>query len=184
MTTYAVLSDVHGDAANLERALALSERHGADYFIFLGDFLNHGPRNGLPSPYDPMHIVNLLNSLKEKIIAVRGNCDSEVDYALLEFPLDATYNTMIINDRKAFMTHGHRYRASDAEYIGLGPGDIFMSGHTHMPVLKKNPSGVYILNPGSITFPRGGSEKSLAFITPEDIRVVSLRGEVLMREVF
>ena len=138
MTTYAVISDVHGNADNLEKALKVAEANNADFLIFLGDFLNHGPRNGLPSDYDPMYIVKLLNSVKEKIIAVRGNCDSEVDSNLLEFPIDATYNTLVINGRKAFMTHGHRYDETDAEYIGLGEGDIFMSGHTHCPVLKKS----------------------------------------------
>ena len=182
MTTYAVISDVHGNAENLEKALNVADVNNADFLIFLGDFLNHGPRNGLPSVYDPMYIVKLLNSVKEKIIAVRGNCDSEVDSAVLEFPIDATYNTLVINGRKAFMTHGHRYDETDAEFIGLSEGDIFMSGHTHCPVLKKNRSGIYVLNPGSITFPRGGSDKSMAVIDENGISLRNL-DNVIVQEI-
>ncbi|MBQ4489443.1 MAG: phosphodiesterase [Ruminobacter sp.] len=184
MTTYAVISDVHGNAENLEKAIKVADTNRADFLIFLGDFLNHGPRNGLPSSYDPMYIVKLLNSLKERIIAVRGNCDSEVDSTVLEFPIDASYNTLIINGRKAFMTHGHRYDETDSEYIGLANGDIFMSGHTHCPVLKQNRAGIYILNPGSITFPRGGSDKSMAIINEQGISLRDLTNGVTAELTF
>ena len=73
------LSDIHGVPSALEQALAAAEPLGCDRIVLLGDLLYHGPRNGVPDFYDPVKVVAILNSLKEKIIAVRGNCDAEVD---------------------------------------------------------------------------------------------------------
>ena len=63
-----------------------------DYYLLLGDLLNHGPRNPVPSGYAPAQVAERLNQLSQRIIAVRGNCDSEVDQMLLDFPAMAPHN--------------------------------------------------------------------------------------------
>lgn len=58
-----------------------------------GDVLNHGPRNALPEGYAPAQVAEKLNHFASRIIAVRGNCDSEVDQMLLNFPITAPLAT-------------------------------------------------------------------------------------------
>ena len=82
-------SDIHGSLPATERVLELFEQNGADWLILLGDLLNHGPRNALPAGYQPAQVAERLNRYSDKIIAVRGNCDSEVDQMLLTFPIEA-----------------------------------------------------------------------------------------------
>ena len=84
-------SDIHGSLPAAERVLSLFADSGANWLVILGDVLNHGPRNALPEGYAPAEVAERLNTLAARIIAVRGNCDSEVDQMLLNFPMTAPW---------------------------------------------------------------------------------------------
>ena len=86
---FLVISDIHGSADYMEKALEAYTRHKPDQILLLGDILYHGPRNPLPQGYNPQKVAALLNPLADKIIAVRGNCDAEVDQMLLIFSATA-----------------------------------------------------------------------------------------------
>ena len=73
------ISDLHGSYYWANRAIEKYHEEKADKLIILGDILYHGPRNDLPKNYNCKKVIALLNPLKKDIIAVRGNCDSEVD---------------------------------------------------------------------------------------------------------
>ena len=79
-------SDIHGSAYYCRRMLEVYEASGASRLVILGDILYHGPRNDLPREYAPKEVIAMLNPLKNQIYAVRGNCDTEVDQMVLEFP--------------------------------------------------------------------------------------------------
>ncbi|MGN0846254.1 MAG: phosphodiesterase, partial [Kiritimatiellia bacterium] len=85
------LSDIHGVPSTLETALKMAETLNPDRIVLLGDLLYHGPRNGVPNFYDPVRVTEILNGLKERIFAVRGNCDAEVDQMMFQFPMMADY---------------------------------------------------------------------------------------------
>ena len=76
---YLIASDIHGSAYWTERLVAAIESEQPDRIVLLGDLLYHGPRNDLPRDYAPKRVIPLLNALADRIIAVRGNCDAEVD---------------------------------------------------------------------------------------------------------
>lgn len=147
----AIISDVHGSLDALERVLARLAPWQPDHYLLLGDLLNHGPRNPVPPGYAPAAVAERLNRLAPQIMAVRGNCDSEVDQMLLDFPITAPYNQLLVDGRRWFASHGHLYRP---EEIPLPAGSLFISGHTHLPVLKRE-GELVLMNPGSICFPRG-----------------------------
>lgn len=84
-------SDIHGSLPATERVLELFAQSGAQWLVILGDVLNHGPRNALPEGYAPAKVAERLNEVAHKVIAVRGNCDSEVDQMLLHFPITAPW---------------------------------------------------------------------------------------------
>lgn len=152
-----IASDIHGSAYWCEKMLAAFENSGADKLLLLGDILYHGPRNDLPEGYDPKKVIAMLNASKEKILCVRGNCDTEVDQMVLEFPIMAEYAMIFTDNTTIFATHGHKFNCDDLP--PLGRGDILLHGHTHVPVIKDYGNFTYV-NPGSVSIPKEGSAHS------------------------
>lgn len=155
------LSDIHGVPSALEQALAAAEPMKYDKIVLLGDLLYHGPRNGVPDFYDPVKVVEILNGLKDKIIAVRGNCDAEVDQMMFRFPMMGDYAILDAEREKFFLTHGHLW--NECNLPPLGTGTVLAHGHTHVPELKRLECGVTVFNPGSVSLPKGGSSRSFGF---------------------
>ena len=90
-----IASDIHGSAYYCNELLMAYKREKADWLLLLGDILYHGPRNDLPEGYAPKEVIELLNARKKDIYCVRGNCDTEVDQMVLEFPVLAEKGVML-----------------------------------------------------------------------------------------
>ena len=118
-------SDIHGSLPATERVLSLFAQSGAQWLIILGDVLNHGPRNALPEGYAPAQVAEKLNPYASRIIAVRGNCDSEVDQMLLHFPLTAPWQQVLLEQSRLFLTHGHLF--SPDNLPALAAGDVLVT---------------------------------------------------------
>ncbi len=184
---FLILSDIHGSAACLEKALASFENK-VDAIILLGDYLNHGPRNPLPEGWDTKRTAELLNARKEKLICVRGNCDSEVDEMMLTFPCLASYSTIALHTasgiRRVFLHHGHLYDRTKLS-SWLPKGTIVLSGHTHVTVMEED-NGLFYFNPGSISLQKGCDGKTCGILEVEGenvkIRLYSIEGK-LIREM-
>lgn len=155
------VSDVHGVPSTLEAALAAGEKLGYDRLVLLGDLLYHGPRNGVPNFYDPVRVAEILNALKDRIVAVRGNCDAEVDQMMLTFPIMADYALVEAGNETFFCTHGHLW--NEEKLPPLGMGTVLVHGHTHVPVNKTLACGLRLFNPGSISLPKGGSSRMFGY---------------------
>lgn len=157
-TKWLIASDIHGD---YECAKQLAERYeasGAERLILLGDLLYHGPRNDLPAGYAPKKVIALLNEMKNEILTVRGNCDTEVDQMVLEFPILADYAYLSVDGLSIFATHGHTYNPQNPP--ALKAGEILLHGHTHVPAAEKFGENNLYLNPGSTSIPKENSPKS------------------------
>ena len=152
-----IASDIHGSAYWCEKMLTAFEKSGAEKLLLLGDILYHGPRNDLPEGYSPKKVIAMLNARKDKILCVRGNCDTEVDQMVLEFPIMAEYSLIFADNTTIFATHGHKFNCETLP--PLGRGDILLHGHTHVPVIKEYGDFTYI-NPGSVSIPKEGSAHS------------------------
>ena len=126
-----IASDIHGSAYYCKKMVAAYQREHADRLLLLGDILYHGPRNDLPEDYDPKAVISLLNPLKQEILCVRGNCDTEVDQMVLDFPIMAEYCLLELNGQTIFATHGHHFNPQNPPM--LKDGDILLNGHTHIP---------------------------------------------------
>lgn len=101
---YLIVSDIHGCLPALEQVLQFYRVHHYDMLLILGDILNYGPRNGLPEGLDPKGIAEKLNEMSSDIVAIRGNCDSEVDQMLLNFPILSDY-TLVADEGKNYSSH-------------------------------------------------------------------------------
>lgn len=150
-------SDIHGSAKYCRQLIEAYEREKPDKLILLGDILYHGPRNDLPEEYAPKKVIEMLNPLANDIICVRGNCDTEVDQMVLDFPVLADYALIYADGHTMFLTHGHVYNRDNLPNIK--EGDILVNGHTHVPVFKKEQSYTYV-NPGSVSIPKENSKRS------------------------
>lgn len=148
------ISDIHGSYTYLKKAMDCFEKMQADKLVILGDILYHGPRNPLPQGYDCQAVMKLLNSYKDKIIAVRGNCDAEVDQMVLEFDIRKDYQEFVVDGHRFVLTHGHVYNEEIRPPMNVG--DILAYGHIHKPVAKKM-DAVYVINPSSISLPKEGT---------------------------
>lgn len=145
---YIFASDIHGSAFWCEKLVEAFKKEKADRLVLLGDELYHGPRNPLPDGYDPKAVYEMLNALSDKIIAVRGNCDSEVDQMVLDFPMMTDYALLELDGKSIYLTHGHLPVS--------GKSDIVISGHTHITKCEEE-DGVLYLNPGSVSMPKDKS---------------------------
>ena len=157
-----IASDIHGSAYYCEKLIAAYKNEKADKLLILGDILYHGPRNELPKDYAPKKVIEMLNSIKDEILCVRGNCDAEVDQMVLEFPIMAEYCLLQLDDVTVFATHGHVYNMENIP--SLKKGDILLHGHTHIPKYEyfggKNGYDFLYVNPGSVSIPKGDSKCS------------------------
>lgn len=171
-----IISDIHGSATWLQRVCEIYDREQADQLLVLGDLLYHGPRNPLPDGYDPQRIAAILNEYKHHIIAVRGNCDAEVDQMLIEFPMMADYTMLYSEQWRMYATHGHLLHMDDLP--PLQHGDLFIQGHTHVPVAERK-GDIFVLNPGSISLPKDGYPNSYAILDGSDFRVLDFTGQVI-----
>ena len=158
MTKLMIASDIHGSAYYCKKMLEAFDREQADRLLILGDILYHGPRNDLPKEYAPKEVIKMLNERKNRIFCVRGNCDTEVDQMVLEFPILADYAVIPTAERLIYATHGHHFNLK--QLPPLQPGDILLHGHTHIPAWEPFGDGNLYLNPGSVSIPKAESEHS------------------------
>ena len=163
----AFLSDIHGVPSKLDAALACADALGFDRLVLLGDLLYHGPRNGVPNFYDPVKVATTLNARKDKIVAVRGNCDAEVDQMMFEFPMMSDYAVLDAGTETFFLTHGHLW--NEFSLPPLGMGTVLAHGHTHIPEQKTLKCGLTIFNPGSVSLPKGGSTCGFGYFDGEKL---------------
>ena len=168
-----IASDLHGSAYYCKKMMEAFEREKADRLLFLGDILYHGPRNDLPRDYAPKEVIRMMNSFSGRILAVRGNCEAEVDQMVLDFPVLASYAVLELGSNIIFATHGHVWNIDSLP--PLKEGDVLLYGHTHVPLCEEK-NGVLCLNPGSLSLPKEGSEHSYMTLENGRFSWISLEG--------
>ena len=155
-----IASDIHGSAYWCGKLLEVIEEVNPDKVVLLGDLLYHGPRNDLPKDYAPKQVIPMLSQLKEKILAVRGNCEAEVDQMVLPFPCMADYALLNCDGQTMYLTHGHHHNPDNLP--PLTEGSVFLSGHTHVK-MDEIRGGIRCINPGSVSIPKDGSHSCMIY---------------------
>ncbi len=171
-----IASDIHGSAYYCRKMLERYNEEKPDRLVLLGDILYHGPRNDLPEEYAPKEVIAMLNPLRNKIICVRGNCDTEVDQMVLDFNVLEEQACLFINDKTLVLAHGHKL--DEKNIPALCEGDYLICGHTHVPCYKQMDGYTY-LNPGSVSIPKEGSAHSYMIFT-DKFYWKDLNGKVYM----
>lgn len=169
-----IASDIHGSAYYCRQMIEAYEREQAEKLLLLGDILYHGPRNDLPKEYQPKEVIAMLNPMKQEILCVRGNCDTEVDQMVLEFPIMADYAFVVLDGQDIFVTHGHVFNPDNPPM--LKEGDILLNGHTHIPACEEKEGFIY-MNPGSVSIPKENSEHSYMIYEDGTFNWKNMKGE-------
>lgn len=153
MTKILVMSDTHGDTTLAEKALRMNP--DVDIVIHLGDYCKD---------------VNRLQQLYPDIRFeyVYGNCDFMIGNVPVEKLIE-------VEGQRIFLTHGHRYSVKWGieKLQDKAHNDniqLLLFGHTHMQQLTYGP-GHIILNPGSISEPRGNDEESYAIVIIDNEKI-------------
>lgn len=170
---YLIVSDIHGSYDSSHKILELFNKNKCDMLIILGDILYHGPRNDLPSFYNPKEVIKDLNPICDKIIAIKGNCDAEVDEMVLDFKLLDSFDG-IINNINLHLEHGHHL-----DMNRFDNSKLVLFGHTHIPTIY-NKDDVYFINPGSITLPKENNPRSYGIWDNNNIKIYDFDGNVLI----
>ncbi|HZJ87034.1 MAG TPA: phosphodiesterase [Erysipelothrix sp.] len=163
-----IISDIHGSEKRLQDVL--NTHLDYDNVILVGDLLYHGPRNPLLDDYNPSGVIDLLNAIDKPIFAVRGNCDSEVDQMVLDFPMMSDYTIMHAHDKTIFITHGHVFEPKDAS---ITKANIFISGHTHIPGFSFV-NDIKLYNPGSISLPKENHPNTYGYMDENGLYIYDL----------
>ncbi|MDY0345082.1 MAG: phosphodiesterase [Bacilli bacterium] len=169
-----IASDIHGSSFYAEELQRVIESEKPDIICLLGDFLYSGPRNPVREDYNPKAVVEILNHYADKIIAVRGNCDADIDLAVLNFALPKR-NELVINNRRLVLLHGDDMDLHDAQ---IKKGNIVLYGHTHRPQMAWA-DGVLVLNPGSLSFPKEGYPHTYILMDEKEVQLRDLAGRTL-----
>ena len=162
---YMIISDIHGGIYELNKVLDIYYKEQCSKLLILGDLFDYG--------FDITRddIVNRLNSMKDSITAVSGNCDNNIKDILFDMPY---INKININNKNIILTHGHLYSKN---YLSDLDVDIILTGHSHVANIEIINDKIFI-NPGSISKSRWG-ENSFAIIDLEKVTIRNLDNEIL-----
>lgn len=170
-----VISDIHGSLFYMNKIKEIIDKSSVDKIVLLGDLYYHGPRNPLTQEYNPQQVANILNSYKDKILCVRGNCDAQVDEMISEFKFNDNVK-LDINGKRFFFTHGHKYNIDNLpDNI-----DAIVYGHFHTGFIKQK-DNVICVNSGSISLPKDNTKNSYLIIDDNNIKLMDLDGNVIDR---
>ncbi len=157
---FVIASDIHGSAFWCRRLCDLIEQEQPDRLLLLGDLLYHGPRNDLPRDYAPKEVIPMLSQYRQIILAVRGNCEAEVDQMVLPIPCFADGAQVLEGGSVFYLIHCHHQNPDHLP--PLPAGSVFLYGHTHVK-LDELRGGIRCLNPGSVSIPKDGSNSCLIY---------------------
>lgn len=168
-----VATDVHGSADIGKKLVEIMKNENAEALVIMGDFYYHGPRNPLPQGHGPMALCEAFNSIKDKMIAIRGNCDANIDEMISEFDF-SDYVTLDVGGHSVTFTHGHLYNQTR---FPEGARNL-MFGHTHVNVTYDTDDKLAV-NLASCSLPKNMCPASYAIIEHGTITVYDLNGNKL-----
>lgn len=171
---YLISADLHGSNYYAEKIIERFNAEKADLLVLLGDVFNHGPRNPLPKDYAPLKVADLLNGVKDKLLVLKGNCDSEVDTMISQFDFLESV-ALSDGDKKIFLTHGHIYNKDNPPKTKF---DAVIYGHFHTGFIEKIGDTIYA-NSGSLSLPKNEKPNSYLILENGVLTLKTINGEII-----
>ncbi len=174
-----IASDLHGSGYYAKKLVEIKERESVEKVILLGDIYNHGPRNQLPKDYSPMQVAEILNGIKDELIVIKGNCDSQVDTMISEF--DFLEQLCLVEDGKTLLlTHGHVYNKDAMPKTNF---DAVIYGHFHTGFIEKI-GQTTVANAGSFSLPKNDTPNSYLILEKGVLTLKDLDGNIISSQTF
>lgn len=171
------ISDIHGIKTNLPKIKERFDELQCDKLVVLGDLYYIGPRNQMIDGYDINYVREFLESFKDKLICIKGNCDSEVDKIVSNFPIVNELGLISTINEDLYLTHGHIYNESN----WYKTNSYLIYGHLHTPFIKEYESNTYI-NPGSISLPKTEDGPCYLYYNEEEFIIYNIKDEIIARK--
>ena len=172
------ISDIHGMITNLDKIRERFHSLGCQKLVVLGDLYYADYYHRLEEDYQPKEVLHFLKSFADKLICIRGNCDSDLDIMESEFPIEEKILHYPIDSYNIYLTHGHIYN----ERNWKEENSILIFGHYHIPFLEEDKNNLFV-NPGSISLPRGNNKPTYLFYNGEEFIIYDMEDHVVARKV-
>lgn len=161
-----IASDIHGSVNCLDQLMNAYLNEKPDKIIFLGDMFY--------GYYEEGTVLERMLHGFDNSIFIRGNCDRDID--CMESSLGfMKYYYFEEFGKKIFCSHGHIYNKDNYPDIEF---DVLIGGHTHKGMILKQ-DNKYFLNPGSVSYPRGGTLNSYMIIDENGIYLKELNQNII-----
>lgn len=171
------ISDIHGSTKNLDKIENIIKKENFDKIVVLGDLYYQGPTNNDYEFISSITVKDFLTKYKDKLIALKGNCDSDVDIKSSDFPICQDLALISTDNIDIYLTHGNKYNINkNKKFIGKNGALIY--GHEHIPYIKKENGMTYVCV-GSISFPKQNNNATYAIYENKEITIFSIEGEVV-----
>lgn len=171
------ISDIHGIKTNLPKIKERFNELQCDKLVVLGDLYYIGPRNKMIEGYDINYVKEFLESFKDNLICIKGNCDSEVNIAVSNFPIVNELGLISTINEDIYLTHGHIYNESNWPKTN----SYLVYGHLHIPFIKEIETNTYI-NPGSISLPKSEYGPTYLYYDEERFVIYDLNDHELFQK--
>lgn len=167
------ISDIHGMSTNLDKIKRIYENGSFDKLVVLGDLYYAGFNKFNKENYDNKQVRDFLMEFKDKLICMKGNCDSDLDVKISNFPINSGLSLIHVDDIDIYLTHGDKYNSDTFSMKG-----VLMYGHYHVPSIKKINDMIYVCV-GSVSLPRDGSVFSYGVYEKRKITLYTIDGEII-----
>lgn len=168
------ISDIHGVSTNLDKVKERFEKLNCDKLVVLGDLYYVGPRNRMHEDYNIPAVEEFLNYFKDKIICIKGNCDSEVDAMISPFPIINELGLISVDNNDIYITHGHIHNETNWQR----ENSVLVYGHFHVPFINEVDNKIFI-NPGSISFPKENNIASYMIYDSNKFTIYDINDDVI-----
>lgn len=167
------ISDIHGITTNLEKIKDIYDNGNFDKLVVLGDLYYGGFNTFDMNGFNNKVVKEFLSNYKDKMICMKGNCDSELDITISDFPINRDLSLINVDGNDIYLTHGDRYNKNNFSMRG-----VLMYGHYHVPSINKIGDMVYVCV-GSVSLPRDGNSASYGVYEDKTITLYTIDGEVI-----
>ena len=169
-----VISDIHGLITGIDKIQEKISELNIDKLVVLGDIYYSGIRNMLHKDYNPNYIEDFLRKNKEKLICIRGNCDSNDDVERNNFVKTKEIEKLIVNNKEIYFTHGHIYNERNWDKENT----ILVFGHYHVPFIRKIGTNIYV-NSGSLSLPREYNVPTYLLIDDSNLIIYDINDKIV-----
>lgn len=175
-----ICSDIHGIVKNLDKLKNAIETENADKVVVLGDLYYAGPTYTGDAEVASFKVHEYLQSIRDNLVGVKGNCDSPVDLKASDFPIHEGLFTMEVNGVELSFAHGNEHSMKRNAKVPAGCNLIY--GHEHIPYIEKQ-DGTTFVCVGSVSLPKENNPPTYAVFENTLLQIKSLIDGKVLKEI-